>query len=264
MWLVSWNVNSIRRRLDLVERFVQEEQPEVLALQETRCSDAQFPHSTFAHLGYESVHLGSGGHGGVAMLSNIGLNRVTYGFSGDHGPPFDEPRLISADVDGQRIATIYAPNGRRVRTSAWQFKLAWFELLRTELTLELDETDELLVMGDFNVCPTDADLYNPAKKRDRNLVSVPERAALQRILDLGLTDVGELHHAPDERFTWFSHAEGQFESNLGYRLDLVLATSAVSDRILQCRPLREWRVPELGPSDHVPVATEIANRINRS
>ncbi len=260
MRLVTWNVNSIRRRLDLVERFIEDERPTVLALQETRCSDAQFPHATFARHGYESVHHGAGGHGGVALLSNVGLERVTYGFTGEHGPPFDEPRLISADVNGHRITTIYAPNGRKVRTAAWEFKLAWFELFRTELSLELDETTELLVIGDFNVCPTDADVYDPVKKRNRNLVSEPERAALERVIELGLTDVGRHHHLDDERFTWFSHGKGQYEMNRGYRLDLVLASSPVFERIRSCRPLTAWRNPELGPSDHVPVLTEIADR----
>lgn len=258
MRIGSWNVNSVRSRLALIERFLVAEQPEVLALQETRCTDRQFPYQAFADLGYEAVHHGTGGHGGVALLSNRGLNRASFGFGGEHGPPFDEPRMIAADVDGQRVVSLYAPNGRRIRTPAWQFKLAWFELLRIDLSLELEESDQLIVAGDFNVCPTAADVYDPVKKRNSNLVSDEERERLRAVIDTGLVDLAAKLHPDETDFTWFSHMAGQVERNRGYRIDLVLASTTVAQHARSCRPLLEWRDPErtpdgLAPSDHAPV-----------
>lgn len=260
MRITTWNVNSIRSRLDLVLDFIQHEAPDVLALQETRCSDAQFPFSAFAEVGFDGAHHGAGGHGGVALLSRIGLERVNWGFGGEHGPPFDEPRLISADIGNLRVSNLYAPNGRQVGAAAWEFKLAWFELLRTELELDLRDHAEVVVLGDFNVCPADIDVYDPVKKRNRNLVSEPERDRVRALIDLGLTDAARHLHPDESGFTWFSHGAGQFENGRGYRLDLALISDALLDRATSCRPQLDWRAPDLRPSDHAPVSLEISDR----
>lgn len=258
MLLTTWNVNSIRTRLDLVLEFIDAEQPDVVALQETRCSDSQFPFAAFTDVGFEVVHNGVGGHGGVALASRAGLERVSWGFSGEHGAPFDEPRLLAADVGDLRVFTVYAPNGRRVGSAAWQFKLAWFELLRVELEQELAEQPQLVVCGDFNVCPADIDVYDPVRKRGRNLVSAAERAALSSLQDLGLDDAARALHPDEPGFTWFSHSPEQLERNRGYRLDLVLAPPAIVDRLTGCRPAIAWRQPERHPSDHAPVLAHFA------
>ncbi len=257
MRAVSWNVNSIRSRTPLVAEFLQVESPDVVAFQETRCTDATFPWALFADHGYEVSHLGTGGHGGVAIASKVGLERVQYGFGGEHGPPFDQPRLLAADCGGLRILCLYAPNGQKIRTAAWQMKLAWFELLRIELELELETESRLLVLGDFNVCPAPVDVYDPVKKRNRNLVSSEERASIQRLFDLGLHDLARELHPGDAGFTWFSFTPGQFEADRGYRLDLALATPEVRKRTTECRPLRQWRSPDQHPSDHTPLAVEL-------
>lgn len=251
--IVSWNVNSVRSRADLVQALLDEDSPDVLALQETRCGDAAFPWKLFAEAGYEVAHLGTGGHAGVALASRVGLDRVGYGFSGEHGPPFDQPRIVSADCDGVRVVCLYAPNGQRIRSAAWFSKLAWFTLLAVELQLELETTEQLLVVGDFNVCPAPIDVYDPVRKRNRNLVSTEERAAIATLLDLGLHDLGRVLHPDDPGFTWFSFAEGQLEANRGYRLDLALASDAVRSRAAECAPLLRWRAPDLRPSDHAPL-----------
>jgi len=256
MRLATWNVNSIRRRLALVLDFIEVEQPDVLCMQETKCTNAQFPASPFTDLGYEVAVHGQGGHGGVAMASRIGLERITKGFGGTHGPPFDEPRLLAADVGDTRLMTLYAPNGQRIRTPAWEAKLAWFELLRIELDLELTESPRLVVAGDFNVCPAEIDVYNPAK-RHRNLVSDPERAAIARILDDGFVDVARDLHSDEPGYSWYAFSAGQFAAGRGYRLDLVLASPEVAGEFTSCRPLRKWREPELSPSDHTPVIAEL-------
>lgn len=253
MKIVSWNVNSIRARADLLRSLLDDEQPDVVALQETRCTDAAFPWALFADAGYEVAHLGQGGHAGVALASRVGLERVSYGFGGEHGPPFDQPRLLSADCDGIRVTSLYAPNGQRMRSAAWFAKLAWFQLLRVELELELEATDQLLVVGDFNVCPAPIDVYDPVRKRNRNLVSDEERAAVAALLELGLHDLGRTLHPDDPGFTWFSFAEGQLEANRGYRLDLALASEPLRARSASCTPLLGWRAPDLRPSDHAPL-----------
>ncbi len=258
MQVVSWNVNSIRSRAELVERLLTEEAPDVLTVQETKCTDTRFPTSVFERAGYEVAHLGTGGYNGVAIASRSGLERVQYGFSGEHGPPFDEPRLLAADCGDLRLVTVYVPNGRRVRTAAWEFKLAWLELLRIELGLELESEASMLVVGDFNVCPAPIDLYD-ATKRDRNLVSEPERSAIARLLDLGFTDLARHLHPPEPGFTWFSFNPGQLETGRGYRLDLALATEAITARAVECRPGLAWRRPELGPSDHAPLMIRLGD-----
>lgn len=253
MRIVTWNVNSIRRRLRLVEQFLEAEAPDVLCLQETKCNDAQFPVKEFAAAGYHVATHGLGGYGGVAIASRLGLDNVTYGFGGQHGAPFNEPRLLAADIGDHRVATLYAPNGKTIRSPSWDIKLAWFELLRIELELELADSPRLIVAGDFNVCPTEADVYDPVKKRNRNLVSDAERAAVARILDLGFTDLGRVLHPEDPGYSWYAFSAGQFAAHRGYRLDLVLASAEAEATAQSCRSLRAWREPELAPSDHTPV-----------
>lgn len=232
------------------------EQPDVLALQETKCSDANFPWHVFTEAGYEVAHHGAGQHGGVALASTVGLERVQWGFAGEHGPPFDEPRILSADCGDLRVSTIYVPNGRTLGSAHWQYKLAWLELFRVELELELLESPNLVVLGDFNVCPTPADLYQP-DKRNRNLVSDEERAALARVFDVGMTDLARAARPEASDYTWFSFSLGKFEQNLGYRLDLALGSTAVVDRLVDCGPALPWRDPAKNPSDHAPLQIEL-------
>lgn len=257
--MVTWNVNSVRSRAPLLEEFLAEESPDVMALQETKTDDGRFPWAVFSEAGYEVIHVGAGSNAGVALASRTGLDRVQYGFGGEHGPPFDEPRLIAADVDGMRIANVYVPNGRTMGSPHWRFKLAWLELLRVELALELDESDQLLVVGDFNVCPTPADLYKPTK-RNRNLVSDEERSAIAALLELGFVDLARELHPGDPGYTWFSFSPGFLEANKGYRLDLALGSEAVRVRTDACAPLIDWRYPRSdgpNPSDHVPLLVSL-------
>ncbi len=246
-------MNSIRRRAGLVAAFLEEEQPDVIALQETRCSTGQFPTAVFAERGYEVTHFGDGPRNGVALASKLPIEDITHGFGGQPLPPFDEPRSIFATVEGIRIGTVYAPNGRRRRTYEWHAKLAWFELLGIHVQLELDEWDDLVVIGDYNVCPTPDDVYDPIKKRNRNLVSDEERAAIAALADLGLTDVARSLKGAAADYTWYAQQRNQFEAGRGYRLDLALASDAVAERAIACDGLNRWRQPELGPSDHVPL-----------
>lgn len=256
MRLASWNVNSLRSRLPLVELFLAQIEPDVVALQETKCNDTQFPWDVFTGAGYEVAHLGTGAHAGVALASRVGLERVKYGFSGEHGPPFDEPRLLRADCEGVRVGSIYVPNGRTAGSSWWKLKLAWLDLLRVELELELEAEPALLVLGDMNVCPTPFDLYQPGK-RNRNLVSDEERARIAALLDLGFADLARILHPDEPGYTWFSFSPGQLEAGHGYRLDLALGSKRIEGRATSCRPALEWRDPALRPSDHAPLVVDL-------
>ncbi len=257
MRLATWNVNSIRRRLGLVTSFLDEVEPDVLCLQETKCADAQFPKGPFVERGYDVAAHGSGGHGGVAIVSRVGLDDLSRGFGGSATAPFNEPRLLAATAGELRVMTLYAPNGMRVRTPPWDIKLAWFELLRVELSLELEESPRLVVAGDFNVCPAPIDVYDYAKKRRSNLVSGPEQAAVARILEGGFTDMARVLHPEEPGYSWYSYSYDRFAKGLGYRLDLVLASPALRESFTSCRSLREWREPHLSPSDHTPVLAEL-------
>jgi len=253
--VVSWNVNSIRTRAGLVADVLDDEQPDVVALQETKCSTAQFPAAPFTDRDYEWVHYGRGAQNGVALASRHGFEDVRVGFSGDTKPPFDECRLIAATIGDVRVLTLYAPNGAKRKSHSWHLKLAWFELLQTELRFGLEDYGDVLVIGDFNVCPTPDDLYEPTK-RHRNLVSDEERAAFAGIIELGLMDLAAAMHGPTAGYTWYAYRKGQFESDRGYRLDHALATPALANRAARCEPLRRWRDPALRPSDHVPLIVE--------
>ena len=257
MRITSWNVNSMRSRSDLVTEYLATAGPDVLVLQETKCQDGQFPWAVFSDVGYEVAHHGNGPNGGVAIASRVGLERVQYGFAGQHGPPFDEPRLIVADCHDVRVANVYVPNGRTAGSRHWRYKLAWLELLRIEVGLELTDEPNLVVMGDFNVCPTPADLYQP-NKRNRNLVTDEERAAIAALLAVGITDLARAARPDEPGYTWFSFSPGKFEAALGYRLDLALGAKAIVDRLEDCAPELEWRDPTRSPSDHAPLKLSLA------
>lgn len=176
--------------------------------------------------------------------------------SGRAQPPFNECRLLAATIDGVRVLTLYAPNGAKRKSHDWQVKLAWFELLRNELSFELEEHDDVMVIGDFNSCPTPNDLYDPAK-RNRNLVSDEERAAFARLVELGFVDAAAAMYGTNAGYTWYAYREGQFENDRGYRLDLALATPDLVRQITVCEPLRKWRDPKIRPSGHVPLLVEL-------
>ena len=257
MRVATWNVNSIKSRADLVAAFLDAEQPDVIALQETKCPTARFPAGLFEDRGYGWVHHGRDSRNGVALASRLGLTDVQIGFSGDAQAPFDEARLIAATIDGVRVLTLYAPNGAKRKSHSWHVKLAWFELLANELVFELADHADVLVIGDFNVCPAPDDLYDPAK-RNRNLVSDEERAAVARIRDLGFVDVAAALHGSGAGYTWYAYREGQFENDRGYRLDHALASPGLASRAVSCEPLRRWRDPAIKPSDHVPLLAEFS------
>jgi exodeoxyribonuclease III len=253
--LVSWNVNSIRAHEARVLRWVEANQPDVVALQEIMCDDRSFPRRGFLELGYQVVVHGRSARGGVALLSLLPMSEVTLGVPGAV-TPFDEPRLVAATIAGMRVYSIYAPNGRKVGTEAHRFKLAWFEFLGRVLEAELEGNNELILLADLNIAPTDGDVWDASRYRNRNLTSGLERVAYQRLIDLGLVDVISDRAGANAAFTWWNRRGDFYETDRGWRLDHALASPAVAARISTASVDRLARA-EPGP-DHAPIVLDLA------
>ena len=254
MRLVSWNVNSIRARLGRVLAWFDANDPDIVLLQETKCSDATFAGLAegFCGRGYEVAHHGADHRNGVAIISRVGLDDVSAGFAGPSRQPYDEPRLLAATCGGIRCHTVYVPNGRELDDPHYLYKLVWLERLRAEI----DPGRPTVCAGDFNVAPTDADIYDPARWRRRTHASPPERAAIVALTDLGLRDVAREHRPEPGLFTWWSYRPGQFEANRGLRIDLALCSPAVADRVGAVWIDRRERAGER-PSDHAPLVLDL-------
>lgn len=253
MRVATWNVNSLRAHADQVLGWLERVAPDVVTLQETMCEARSSPLSAVARLGYEVAAVGGGAGGGVALASRVGMADVRLGVTGAVGP-FAEPRLISADVAGLRIHGVYAPNGRKVGTDAHRIKLAWFQFLAAVLEGDGVTEGRTVLLGDLNIAPTDADVWEPSRYRTRNLTSPPERAAYGRLLDTGLVDLVAAH-AP-RSYTWWNRRGDFYASDRGWRLDHMLASPAVAERVISLAVDREVR-GEPGGSDHAPIVVDL-------
>lgn len=246
MRIVTWNVNSIRSRLDRVEAWLEEGAPDVVMLQETKCSVLP---PVFAAHGYEAAHHANGGWNGVAVLSRVGLADVGTGFD-------TEGRLISATCDGIRVHSIYAPNGQKLGTPPWHHKVAWLGRLADHL-VSSDLSVPTVVAGDWNVTPADIDIYDPSKWRRRNHASVEERGQLGRITAAGFVDVYRQRH-PDQRglYSWWNYQPQMLATNRGLRIDYHLVTPD-----LAARTEAVWvdvaERHEASTSDHAPVVLDL-------
>lgn len=253
---MSWNVNSIRSRHDQVVGWLGRHEPDVALLQETKCDDETFLADeiagTYRRMGYEMAHHGRDHWNGVAVLSRVGLEGVVRGFGGVNAAPFDECRLISATCAGVRVHSVYVPNGRELDDAHYLFKLVWLERLRSVV----DASSRTVLAGDFNVAPTDADIYDPSRWRRKTHASPPERAAIAALVELGLRDVTREHHPGPGVFTWWNYRPGQFAANRGLRIDLALCSSDVADDVERVWIDTEQRAVER-PSDHAPLVVDI-------
>lgn len=250
--ITTWNVNSIRTRIDRVAPWTARCQPDVLLLQETKCRDRDFPAGPFVELGYEVAHWGRDQWNGVAVVSRVGIDEIQRGFPGVNRAPFDEARLLSATCGGVRVHSLYVPNGRELDDPHYLFKLVWLERLRTAV----DSTRPTVVAGDFNVAPAEVDIYDPARWRRRTHASPAERAAVGALLDDGLRDVTREHHVGPGIYTWWGYRPGMFETNRGLRIDLMLCSHEVAERVTAVEIDRGERGGER-PSDHAPVTIDI-------
>ena len=273
MRIATWNVNSLKARLEKVEWWLDRAQPDVLLIQETKLTDAEVPLMPFQARGYEVVHHGEGRWNGVAILSRVGASDVITNF-GDGAVrnsgagadvslaeedfnPLDEARMVSARCGGIRFTSIYAPNGRIVDSPFYVGKLAWYERLARWVS-EFVPTDQPAVIGgDFNVAPTDDDVWAAARAHGGTHVSAPERLAFARLIDHGLVDGYRRIRADRGRYTWWDYRAGMFHKNYGMRIDHLLLTPPIAERVVWAEIDREARKGTPIPSDHAPLLVDL-------
>jgi exodeoxyribonuclease-3 len=267
MRIATWNVNSLKARLDKVAWWLQRVQPDVLLMQETKLTDDAFESDEFSRQGYEVAHHGEGRWNGVAIASRVGIRDVVTNFGQPLQPaktpdvgddePLAEARMISAICGDMRVVSIYAPNGRTVDSPFYRAKLAWFGRLTRWLRETQSPEQALVVGGDFNVAPTDADVWDPQACHGGTHVSAPERAAFNALMGWGLVDAYRLKHPEPRRYTWWDYRAGSFHKNLGMRIDHLLVTRAVGERLVGSEIDREARKGKPTPSDHTPLVIDI-------
>jgi len=269
--LATWNVNSVKARLPRLLEWLDEAKPDIVCLQEIKTTTALFPAAEVEELGYEVAAHGEGRWNGVALLSTVGLEHVSLGFAGEpsyegeEAEPtlLDEPglrkpeaRAVGATCGGIRVWSLYAPNGRTPESAHYQYKLAWYAALRTVLKEELSQADQLVAAGDFNVAPTDADVWDPAVFVGSTHVTPPERQALADLRALGLRDIVPKPMKGPHPFTYWDYRAGAFPKDMGMRIDLVYASEAVADRVAGAYVDRDARKGH-APSDHAPVVVDL-------
>ncbi len=244
----TWNVNSLRVRMPQLTEWLGANPLDVIALQETKATDAEFPLKDVEALGYQVAFSGQKTYNGVATLSKTPLgNLVTAvpGFSDE------QKRVLAATINGVRVINVYVPNGQTITSEKYAYKLAWLAALEGFLKSEMTAHDQLMVLGDFNIAPEDRDVHDPAAWVGSVLVSEPERAALARITALGLADVFRLFDHPAKAYSWWDYRQGAYRRNNGLRIDLILATAKLAAKCRSCSIDREPRAWER-PSDHAP------------
>lgn len=250
--IATWNVNSLRVRLTQVLDWLQSHQPDVLALQETKLSDPEFPTEAMAMAGYQVAFAGQKTYNGVALLAREPLTEIITDL-----PGLDDPqrRVLGATVAGLRVLNLYVPNGQAVDSEKYHYKLNWLAHLQRFVEAELQRYPKLVVLGDFNIAPEDRDVHDPAAWAGKILCSDPERVALQGLLGAGLVDTFRQFEQPDESFSWWDYRAAGFRRNRGLRIDLILASQALCCQ--SCEVDREPRKLER-PSDHAPVVARFA------
>ncbi len=253
----TWNINSLKVRQERVEHWLTDIRPDIVCFQETKIADSAFPQLAFESLGYSAAHHGEGRWNGVAILSRSGIEDVSFGFA-DGVEPDSEARLMTARCDGITIVSIYAPNGRAVGSEHYQYKLSWFERLGSHLDAVTSPGDAVIVAGDFNIAPADVDVYDPAAFEGETHVTKAEREHLGALLDRGFSDIFRQQHPDAERvFSWWDYRRGDFHEGRGMRIDLVLGSRPVAERVEWCIIDRNARKGKM-PSDHAPVIVDLA------
>ena len=267
MRIATWNVNSLRARLDKVTWWLERARPDVLLMQETKLADADAPVLAFRMAGYELAHHGEGRWNGVAIASRVGIAGLVTNFGAPlpaartpevpDDEPFAEARMIAGACGGITVVGIYAPNGRTVGSPFYRAKLAWYEQLGRWLAETQDAAAVIVLGGDFNVAPADVDVWDPRRAHGGTHVSGPERAAFARLCEWGLVDAYRLHHREPERYTWWDYRAGNFQRNEGMRIDHLLVTRPVAERVVRAEIDREARKGKPIPSDHAPLLIDI-------
>lgn len=253
MKVATWNVNSIAVRLSQALDWVNTNQPDVLCLQEIKCTDEKFPLASFQDLGYRAETFGQPSYNGVAILSRSEAFQVQKGFPDDATDA--QRRLLSAVIDGVRIVNVYIPNGSEVGADKYFYKLAWLAQLKNFFEQHYSTQEPLVLCGDFNIAPEDRDVHDPILWYGKILCSPEERAALDQIAQWGLVDVFRQHHQERGLFSWWDYRGGGFRRNFGLRIDHLWATPPLAAKSVSCVIDPAPRKLER-PSDHAPVVAE--------
>jgi exodeoxyribonuclease III len=254
--IATWNVNSVKQRLPRLLPWLDERRPDVVCLQETKLADDAFTAllgDALADRGYAVAAHGEPAWNGVAILSRVGLDDVVAGIPGGPGFPHPEARAVSADCGGIRVVSVYVPNGRVPDSDHYRYKLDWLAALREMVAAGPDAT---IICGDMNIAPADEDVFDPEAYVGQTHVTAPERAALAHLQALGLRDVVRDRWPGERVFTYWDYRAGMFHQDLGMRIDLVLATPSVADRVRAAWVDRHARKGS-GPSDHAPVMVDL-------
>jgi exodeoxyribonuclease III len=263
MRIASWNVNSVRTRLDQVLAWLRQEQPDVLCLQETKVDDPLFPHRAFDELGYSATISGQKAYNGVALLSRRPLEDVQIGFAallpGDsEAAELDhQKRVISASFDGLRILNLYVPNGSALTSEKYAYKLNWLGCLRRYLDVQESQGEPLCMLGDFNIGPEDRDLPNPERQTGGIMASAAERQALRAVLGERLHDVFRVFEPNAGHWSWWDYRSGAWERDQGWRIDHIYLDAELLEVATGCLIHKATRGnPQ--PSDHAPVVVNLA------
>jgi exodeoxyribonuclease-3 len=263
MRIATWNVNSVRTRLDQVLTWLAEERPEVLCLQETKVADDLFPRQAFEDLGYGVMISGQKAYNGVAIVSRLPLEDVQIGFSSLlPGDPEalalgEQKRLISARIEGMRVLNLYVPNGSALRSEKYAYKLRWLACLGRYLRIQEEQGEPLLMVGDFNIALEDRDIHDPQRLSGGIMASEPERQALRSVLAERLEDGFRLFEPASGHWSWWDYRSGGWETGRGWRIDHIYLDAELRDRALACTIHSRLR-GNSQPSDHAPVLIQLA------
>lgn len=251
MKIVSWNINSLRKRQDRLFDWLEAIKPDIVCLQETKCPDDQFPALALQAVGYRSAYHGEKSYNGVAILAKREPRDVCPSLCDEVVDP--QARVIAATIGDVRVFSIYAPNGQAVGSPAYEYKLHWYRRLRDCVANE--KSVDVIVCGDFNVAPEDIDVYDPDLWRGAIMASESERAAFRELCKIGLCDTLRIHHKEGELYTWWDYQMRAFEKNRGLRIDAVLASEKLATKCIASGIDREMRKGKEA-SDHAPVWAE--------
>lgn len=263
MEIATWNVNSIRTRLEHVINWLRENPVDVLCLQETKVIDDKFPREPFEELGYHLDISGQKAYNGVALISRTPLTDVSAGFApilgeDNVGELDEQKRVITGVVDGVRIVNLYVPNGASIDSDKYDYKLRWLKVLREYLqTLLQQEPKSICVCGDFNIAPSDRDIHDPKGRENKVMATDAERQALNLVLELGLADAFRKFTAESGHFTWWDYRTAAFRGNRGWRIDHHYLTPDLYEKAINCTiDIAPRKLPQ--PSDHIPVIVKLA------
>ena len=255
MKIATWNVNSVKARQEHVAQWLQESLPDVLLLQEIKCQTPDFPAHRFADLGYQSVAVGQKSYNGVAVLSRLPFEPILAALPGDETD--EQSRYLEIDCQGIRIACLYLPNGNPVETEKYPYKLSWMRRLTARARTLLASETPFVMAGDYNICPEDTDVYDPLGWRDDALCRPESRAEYRKLIHLGLTDAVKIFHPEPHYYSFWDYQAGAWPRNLGLRIDHLLLSPAIADRLTDAGIDRGPRGKDKA-SDHTPAWCTLA------